>query len=157
MEKRFYSLGINENSNLVRIIRLIFGIVCIAVAVFWLIFNIKSLKSNGTLWVTIIFLTGFGLFQIWSGLGRAARFIEFDQDSIRLKKNAIFAPALMKATEIERIELFPMNLIFFLKLGSRIMFRFGATYNETNEKIKEEILSFSDSNNIPIEIIEEKL
>jgi hypothetical protein len=157
MGKKYYSLGTSENSTLVKIIRIVFGVVCLAVAVFWLIFNIKSLKADGTLWITIIFLSGFGVYQVCSGLGLTTIYIEFDYDSIRLKKNPILPPDKMNAGEIERIELFPLNVIFFLKTRKRILLRFGTTYRETNEKIKDEIIVFADSNKVAIEIMEEEL
>ena len=157
MEIKHFSLGTNENNRLVKIIRILFGVVCIAVAIYWLSFNIKSLKADGTLWITIIFLTGFGFYQIWSGLGRATRFIEIASDHIRLKKNPILPPVEMSSGEIEKIELFPLNLILFLKSKKKILLRFGTTYHETNEKVKDEILSFAETNNIPLEIIEEKI
>ncbi|MDP3001579.1 MAG: hypothetical protein Q8N38_00395 [Bacteroidales bacterium] len=157
MEIKHFSFGTSENNRFVKIIRIVFGVVCIAVAIYWFSFNIKSLKADGTLWITIIFLTGFGFYQIWSGLGRATRFIEITPDYIRLKKNPILPPLKMSSGEIEKIELFPLNLIFFLKSKKRILLRFGTTYHEINEKIKDEILSFAESNNIPLEIVEEKI
>jgi hypothetical protein len=157
MENRIFSLGTSENNKIVKILRILFGAVCFGVAVFWLIFNIRSLKNAGALWVTIIFLAGFGFYQIWSGLGRATLFIEIGTDYIRLKKNAILPPVEMNAQEIEKIELFPLNLIFFLKTKKRILLRFGTTYYETNEKVKDELLKFVEVNNIPLEIIEEKI
>ena len=63
----------------------------------------------------------------------------------------------LPAGEIEKIELFPLNLFFFLKSKKRILLRFGTTYHETNEKIIDEILIFAESNSINIEIKEEKL
>ncbi|MCX6320270.1 MAG: hypothetical protein NTX93_00470 [Bacteroidia bacterium] len=157
MEIKYFSFDTSENNRLVKIIRILFGVVCIAVAIYWFSFNIKSLKVDGTLWITIIFLTGFGFYQIWSGLGRATRFIEIAPDYIRLKKNPILPPIEMSTGEIEKIELFPLNLIFFLKSKKRILLRFGTTYHEINEKIKDEILSFAESNNIPLEVVEEKI
>jgi len=157
MEIKYFSFDTIENNRLVKIIRILFGIVCIVVAIYWFSFNIKSLKADWTLWITIIFLTGFGFYQIWSGLGRATRFIEIASDHIRLKKNPILPPVVMRSGEIEKIELFPLNLIFFLKSKKRILLRFGTTYHEINEKIKDEVLSFAESNNIPLEIVEEKL
>jgi hypothetical protein len=44
-----------------------------------------------------------------------------------------------------------------MKSKKRILLRFGTTYYETNEEIKDEILSFAEANSIPLEIIEEKL
>ena len=157
MEIKYFSLSSSENNRLIKIIRIIFGVVCFAVAIFWSIFNIKSLKADGTLWITIVFLSGFGFYQIWAGLGHAISFIEIRSDKIRLKKNVILPAIGIRVEEIEKIELFPFNLIFFLKTGKRIFLRFGTTYHETNEKIKDGILGFAESNKIPLERIEEKL
>ena len=157
MEIKYFSLDAGENSRLVKIIRIIFGVVCIAVSGYWFSFNIKSLKTDGTLWITIIFLSGFGFYQIWSGLGRATTFIEIGQDKIRLKRNTILSTVEVLAGEIEKIELFPLNVIFFLKTKKRIMLRFGTTYYETTKKVKDEILGFAESNKILLEIIEEKI
>lgn len=157
MKIKYFPLSSSENNRLVKIIQIIFGVVCFALAIFWMIFNIKSLKTNGTLWITIIFLLGFGFYQIWSGMGRAIRFIEIRADKIRLKRNSILPVIELPAGEIEKIELFPFNLIFFLKSKKRIFLRFGTTYQETNEKIKNEILGFAKSNKVPIEFIREEL
>ncbi len=157
METKYFSLNSNENNNLVKAVQIMFGIVCIAVAIFWLIFNIRSLKVNGTLWITILFLTGFGFYQLWSGLGKAKRFIRIGSDTIWLRKNIILPAVELPAREIEKIELFPLNLFFYLKSKKRILLRFGTTYHDTNEKIVDEILIFAESNSINLEIKEEKL
>jgi len=157
MEIKYYSLSTTENNRLIKIIQIVFGVVCFAVAIFWLIFNIRSLKADGTLWITIIFLSGFGFYQIWSGLGRTTLFIEIGADYIRLKKNPVLPSVKIRTGDIEKIELFPLNVIFFLKSRKRIMLRFGTTYYETNEKVKDEILGFAETNDIPLEIVEEKL
>ena len=157
MEIKYFTLGGSENSRFEKIIRIIFGTVCIAVAVFWLNFNIKALKADGTLWITIVFLSGFGFYQIWSGLGKTTRFIEFGPDYISLKKNPLFPVKVIRADGIEKIELYPFNIIFYLKTKKKIMLRLGATFQETNEKIKDEIILFAESKNIPSEIIDEKI
>jgi hypothetical protein len=154
---KYFSLGTSENNRLERIIRIMFGAVCIAIAIFWVIFNIKSLKTSGSPWITIIFLSGFGSYQIWTGIGMAARFIEIGTDKIRLKNNPILPAIIMLNEEIEKIEIYPLNLIFFLKSQKRIMLRFGTIYQETNEKIKDEILGFAESNKILFEIVQEEL
>lgn len=157
MEMKHFYLGNGENSRLVKILSVIFGVVCITVAVVWLIFNLNSIKTNGMLWVTIVFLLAFGFYQIWSGLGRATRYIEISPENIRLKKNTFFAPIQMMASDIERVEIFPLNVIFYLKTPKKILLRFGTTYHEANEKILDEIIGFTESNKIPVEVIEEKL
>jgi len=157
METKYFSFSSVENNKLVKIIQIVFGIVCIAIAIFWLIFNIRSLKADGTLWITIIFLSGFGFYQVWAGLGKATKFIEISSDKIRLKKSVILPAIEINAGEIQKIEIFPFNLIFFLKTKKRITLRFSSTYHETNEKVKDEILGFAQLNSISAEIKEEKL
>jgi hypothetical protein len=157
MDKKYFPLSSVDNNRVVKIVQVAFGIVCIVVDVFWLIFNIRSMKADGTLWITIIFLSGFGIYQIWAGLGRATRFIEINPDTIRLKKTVIFPAVVIPVSEIQKIEVFPFNLIFFLKTGKKIVLRFSSTYHETNEKVKDEILSFAEVNSINIEIVEEKI
>ena len=157
MVKKYYALSSVENNKLVKIIQIVFGIVCVAVAVFWSVYNVRSMKTDGTLWVTIIFLTGFGFYQVWSGLGKAIRFIEISEELIRLKKTILLPPVDIHAGEIQKIELYPFNLIFFLKSQKKILLRFGTSFQETNEDIKDDIMVFCDENSIEIEIVEEKL
>jgi hypothetical protein len=157
MEAKYFSLSSAENNKLVKIIQIVFGIVCFAIAIFWLIFNIRALKADGTLWITIIFLSGFGFYQIYAGLGYAIRFIEISSYKIRIKKNILLPAVGLSATDIHNIELYPFNLIFFLKSGKKFILRFGATYQDMNEKIKNEILIFAEQNSINTEIMEEKL
>jgi HAMP domain-containing protein len=151
METKYFSLGTSENNRFVKIIQIVFGIACFAVAIFWLIFNIRSLKADGTLWITVIFLSGFGFYQIWSGLGRATRFIEIGQDKIRLKKISILPLMEIRANDIEKIEIFPFNLIFLIRPGKKIFLRFGTTYTDNIEPIKNGIIQFSLDNNISVE------
>ena len=157
METKYFSLSSVENNRLVKIVQIAFGIACIIVAICWLIFNIRLMKSDGTLWITIIFLIGFGFYQIWSGLGKAIRFIQIGSDIIMLKRTVLLPALEIPSEAIQKIELYPFNLIFFLKEKKKIMLRFSTTYLETNEKVKDEILSFAELNKINIEFVEEKL
>ena len=157
METKYFSLSSVENNRLVKIVQIVFGIACIIVAIIWLIFNIRSMKSDGTLWITIIFLIGFGFYQIWSGLGKATRFIQIGSDIIRLKRTVLLPSLEIPSETIQKIELYPFNLIFFLEEKKKIMLRFSTTYLETNEKVKDEILSFAELNKINLEFVEEKL
>ncbi len=157
MEKQYFSLEPVESNRLTRIFQLIFGIVCIVVAIFWLIYNIKSLKSDTTLWITIIFLVGFSLYQINAGLGKATRFIEINKDKIRMKRNSLLPVKEITASEIEKIEMFPLNLVFFIREGRRIYLRFGTSLADKIEPIKNELANFADAHNINTEIKSEEL
>jgi hypothetical protein len=157
MEKKYFLLSNTDNNKIVKIIQVIFGVVCVSVAVFWMLFNLKSMKTDRTMWITIAFLAAFGLYEVWAGLGKAIRFIEISEEKIRLKKG-IFLPAIdILFIEIKKIELFPFNINFFLKSGKKTVLRLGASFQETNEKIKDEIIIYSESAGVIAEIVEEKL
>lgn len=154
---KHFSLGTSENNKLVKVMRILFGIVCIAVALFWVVFNMNSVRTNGTIWISIIFLAGFGFYQIWSGLGMANMYIEIGSDYICFKNNPMLPVVRMKAGDIDKIELFPLNVIFFFRTGKKKLLRFGTTYHETNREIKDEILIFAELNKIVLEIVHEEL
>jgi len=157
METKYFSLGYSENSSAVKIIRSIFGLACITIALFWLIFNIRSVKADYTLWMTVLFLSGFGLYQIRAGLGRTSRFIQISSDKILLKKNSLLPLKEMTSSEIKKIEVYPLNLIFYFQKGGKTVLRFGTTYTDNIEPIKNEIEEFATGNNIDLEIISEDI
>jgi energy-converting hydrogenase Eha subunit C len=157
MESDYFSLEVNKSNKLTRIFQLVFGIICAVVAFIWLIINIKSLRSNGTLVVTIIFLLGFAYYQINSGIGRGEKFIEISQTTLRLKKNSIFPAQELNASEIEKIEIFPLNVVFFLRSGKTVFLRFGTTYTDIINPVRTGIKTFCERNNIPLEFKNEEL
>jgi hypothetical protein len=157
MKTQYFSLGNVEKNRLVNVIRILFGAVCFAVAAFWLIFNIQSIENFGTTWITIIFLTGFGFYLVWAGIGKAERYIEIGKDNILVKKYIFLKPLKMAATETEKICFFPLKVIFLLKSGKKILLRFGTLYYESNEKIIDEISKYAEGNKIPTEVIQEEI
>jgi hypothetical protein len=157
METKYFSLGPTENGPVLRIIRIVFGSVCIGIAIFWLIFNIRSVRADRMLWVTVLFLSGFGIYQIWAGLGRTLKFIQIFSDKIILRKNSLLPPKEMTAREIRKIEVFPLNLVFHFNRGGKTILRFGTSYSDNIEPVKNGIEEFAFFNNIDFEIITEKL
>lgn len=151
MDKKYYSLEVHKTNRLTRVFQLVFGIVCILVALIWLIFNFSSVSSVWSLLVTIIFLLAFGYYQINSGLGKGEKFIEFHTDKIRLKKNSVLPSAVIKAYDIIKIEIYELSVAFFFKEKERSILRFGTTYTDNIIDIKEEIRVFAQNNNIPVE------
>ncbi|MBI5009243.1 MAG: hypothetical protein HZB98_06265 [Bacteroidia bacterium] len=157
METKHFTLGNNEDSRLIKIIRILFGATCIGIAGFWLIFNTKSITGPGTGWITVLFLSFFGFYQIWAGLGKAERYIAVSEGAINLKK-FIFLPAkAISASETQKIEFYPLKVRFILKTGKAIILRFGTTYYESNEKVIDELSEYAERNNIPSQVIEEEL
>ena len=77
-----------------------------------MIFNIKSIKADRTLWVTILFLSGFGFYMVWAGLGKATRFIEIISDKIRLKKTILLPAVELSAAILKRSNCILLRLCF---------------------------------------------
>ncbi len=73
METKYFSLDHSENSTAIKILRILFGLVCIAIALFWMIFNIRSVKADNAPWVTVLFISGIGFYMIWAGLGKTVK------------------------------------------------------------------------------------
>jgi energy-converting hydrogenase Eha subunit C len=157
MENNHFSLEVNKSNKLTRIFQLVFGIICAVVALIWLILNISSLRSNGTLVITIIFLLGFAYYMVNSGLGHGEKFIEISKNTIKLRKNSIFPVRVLSASAIERIEIFPLNIVFFLRSGKTVFLRFGTTYTDIIDPVRKRIKTFCEGNNIVLEFKNEEL
>jgi hypothetical protein len=157
MDTKYFSLGSSDSGIAIKIIRILFGLVCIGIAVFWMIFNFRSVQSDRSLWITVLFLSGFGLYQVWAGLGRTLRFIQIESDKIVLKKNSLLPASEMKSSDISKIEVYPLNLIFYFNKGGKKVLRFGTTFTDIIDPVKIEIEEFATLHNIAVEIITEEL
>ncbi len=157
MEKQYFSLEIRDDNRLTKISRVVFGLVCIVIALYWTIFNFKSGRPSGTQWITIAFLTAFGAFQTYTGLGFALKFIEISSNNIRLKNNSLFPAIDIYSDHIEKIELFPLNVKFFLRSGKNVILRFGISEPDKVEDIKRGIVEFAESNMLKLDIMREEI
>ena len=157
MEKEHFSLELREDNRLIILARIIFGLVIFSIGVFWSFYNFSSMKVDRTLWITVIFLVGFGLFQILTGFGLTKTFIELNNNNIKLKKHSLLPPVVLHVEKIEAIEIFPFKVHFLLKSGKNILLRFGISNPENVELIKTGIIQFADSNNLKSEIKNEEI
>jgi hypothetical protein len=157
MEPKIYFLDSEETNKIIKILKVLFGILCLVIAGFWIYINMNAIKSDSSIWITILFLSGFGIYQILSGSGKTRSYIELNTGNIRLKKNALLLPKTINATDLKKIELFPLNIVFIFNTDEKTTLRFGTTYQITNEQITDELLTFAERNNIPLEVIEDKL
>lgn len=152
MEKRHFSLEMRENNKLTRAFQVIFGFLCIAIAIYWLIYNFTSVQSDRTLWITVAFLTGFGAYLIWSGFGYAYKFVEFMENRIRIRKNSFLPAVELKSEDIEKIEVFPLKVTISRKSSAKILIRFGIGNVERIEQVKDEFTKFASDHNISFEL-----
>lgn len=155
MENKYFLLEPKENPRAVKIFQISLGVICIAIAIFWIVFNIKSLEADRTLWATIVFLVLFGIYEILAGLGKTARYIKTGPAGIIIKQHSVLPDVELISSEIERIELYPLSIKFLLKNRKKFLFRFGFSYPEIISPVKDEIVEFARSNKIPLEVINE--
>lgn len=157
MEKKLFLLEQKENSRVVKILQIVFGIICIIISIYWVIFNIRSLKSDQTLWITIVFLVTFGIYQILAGSGRTLRYIEAGPERIILKQNSFLPKIKIGFKDLERIEFYPLNINFHLRNNRKIALRFGTTYPDLIEPVENAVIEFAELNKIPFEVMKEEL
>lgn len=155
MEDKYFSLEVNRNNRLIRIFQIVFGIICAVLAVIWFILNLDSLMSNGTLWLSVIFLLGFAWYQINSGLGKGDKYIEIGQKNLKFKKNSLFPAQELNSSDIEKIEIYPLSIIFYLRTGKKSILRFGTTYTDIIVHVKKGIEDFCAYNNLKFEFRKE--
>jgi hypothetical protein len=157
MEKSYFLLGVSEDHRMVRYFRVLLGIACIGMAGYWFWFNLMAVKSDFTLWITVMFLLGFGLYQIWAGSGKARRFIQISNSALVLKKSSLLPPVKIEAEDLEKIEFFPLSIVFFFVKGQKLLLRLGTVHYETNEKIIDELIRFAEESDISYEVKEEEI
>jgi hypothetical protein len=155
MEKKYFSLEIREDNQLTKIARIIFGFICCAIAAFWVIFKFVAIQADNTQWITLAFLVFFGAFQVLAGLGLATRFIELNSGKIKLKQYSFLPASELSSELINRIELFPLKVLFYIRNRKKVLLRFGISDPHKVELIKAEIIKFADSNKISLVLMSE--
>jgi hypothetical protein len=156
MERNRFSLEAKESNRFVRIAQIIFGALCIITAAWWVVYILKSGDGNNY-WVATLFILFFGIFQIYSGLGYASRYVEFGNSEMIIKQNSIGLPYRLPVTEISNIVMLPLSVKFILKSGRTKILRFGITYSDLIDSIKDALVAFAADKNIPLEEKSEKL
>lgn len=146
-----------EDNKIVKILRIALGAACILVAAWWLYFSLEATVSNSTMWITVAFMAAFGFYQIWAGMGKATRFIKVDGESITVKKDSLLSPVSIKASDISKLDIYPLSVVFNRKADKKFLLRFGAVNYETNGKIVDELIRFAEEKGISYEVIEEEI
>jgi len=62
----------------------------------------------------------------------------------------------IEAREIAKAEIYPLKLVFRLNSGKSIRMRFGTTFTDIIEPVKESIEDFCTGNKIPLDNIQEE-
>ncbi|HNR43442.1 MAG TPA: hypothetical protein PKL65_14520 [Bacteroidales bacterium] len=152
MKKFFLDPG--ETGKIIRGFQFFFGIICVVVAIAWLILYPDPVKSGISFWVSFLFLSLFGIYQINAGAGRGRRFIGVGDKSLSLKRIALLPPRSINYDEIIKIEIFPLSIVLILKSGRHITIRLGTTYTDIITPLKDAVAIRAEEMKIPVEFRE---
>lgn len=145
-----YSLDNKETSPVVKVLQILFGVACLLVAGWWAVYMISSEENNGY-WIATLFMLGFGAFQIYSGLGYAAKYIVIDGNSLTVKKSALSRKTTLASNEIRKIEILPLSVNLVLATGQAITISFVMSIAGSIDSIKDAMIGFAEKNSIEFE------
>lgn len=151
MDKKEFSLDINSSNKFLRTGGIIFGVVCIVLAVSWLTINLKNQQLTKESVYPIVFIILFGVYQICYGLGKTRRYINIGINTIQCKQHSIFPAKQILAHKLEKIDIFPLSIHFHVKDSKKFVFRFGTSNREIIEPVKNAIEDFAGVNGIDLE------
>ncbi len=156
MERKKIDLDPDSKTKFVKLLQIIFGIFCIIATMYFLISGRHPGTSITNLLVASIFLLLFGIYQIMSGFGKTGKYFLVTQSSISFKEHSLLPFKEIPSDKIEKIELYPLSIKFLLKDSKKIRFRFGISYPEIIDPVKQEVIGFAGDHGIPwIEVPEE--
>ncbi len=157
MEEKNINLDPHVQLRIVKTIKIIFGIICNIVACYYFISVIGSDKSRFSFWVAIAFLLLFGNYQIMAGAGKTNKYISISGDLISFKQHSFLPCRKIRSADIKRIFIHPLSIIFYLHNGKKFKFRFGLSYPEIIDPVKQNVIEYSGLMKIPLKIVEEEL
>ena len=149
METRRFNLDLSENNRVSRILKSIFGIICIAVALILSLMMQRSGESTYSTWIAVAFLFLFGVWLVLKVTGLTDRFVVISESEIVLK-DKFYSPALViRASDLEKTGFSQLMISFFLRSGKVIALRLGTYYRENSFKLMEVVEEFCNLNGIP--------
>ncbi len=149
MTENRYSIELHENTTTGRILRVIAGVACIAVSI-WFMYSIRdTTASTGTSWIATVFLLLFGVWLMASGMGFTERYISVGDDKIVLrhyfyKPPVTFTPSSLRAVEFRQVA------IDFITHTGKITVRMGTTYPGRTASIMEAVEQFCTRHSIEV-------
>ena len=151
MKKTTITIGNRESSRIVLVLQFIFGLICIGTALMWGVFILKGEGDFGVYWPATIFMAGFGLFQIFAGLGKTTRYITVEKQFITIKKYALLGATKVEAAKVDKISTDSTGFKIHIEGSETISFRFGLTQTDRAAIAIEALFLFAQENSIPID------
>lgn len=149
MAENRYSIELHENTTTGRTLRVIVGVACIAVSI-WFMYSIRdTTASAGTSWIATLFLLLFGAWMIASGLGFTQRYITVGDDKIVLRHYFYRPPVTFTPSLLRAVEFRPLVIDFITETG-KITLRMGTTYPGRTASIMEAVEQFCNRHSIEV-------
>ena len=151
MQHKQISLDDRPEKRMVRIIMVIFGFLCLFTSSWWTVYLLKLPDNNNNMfWVATLFLFLFGLYQIYSGLGFAARYMIFEEKTFIVRQNSLSVPKKFMSDDIKTVEIGPNDISLLFNDGKRYRIKLGLKYPDLGENIKKNIIEFATERKIGI-------
>ena len=146
----YLNLSERPESLFVRILMVVFGILCLFTAGWWALYLIRNTGNEKSFWVATLFLLLFGLYQIYAGLGYSRRYISSDGENLEVKQNAFLRPVHLKGGAIDSVEIRRADIFVKPREGKGYRIKIGIRYPELGEKIRNLVISYAANNNIEV-------
>lgn len=141
MADTHFSIELNENSRVGRILRILLGVACLVVTA-WFVFSVQGTAASvGTAWIAIGFLLLFGLWLIGSGLGLTERYITIGHDRIVLRQDFYRPPVIFTSSSLTTVEFKPVVIDFYTD-KKKVRLRLGTFYPDRTTSIMEAVEEF---------------
>lgn len=121
--------------------RLLLGLACLVVSV-WFMYSIRETAASvGTSWIATGFLLLFGMWMIATGLGYTERYITVGDDRIVLRQYFYKKPVTFTPSNLKAVEFRPVAIDFITDAGKTTL-RMGITYPGRTASIMEAVKQF---------------
>jgi hypothetical protein len=150
-QMKYISLDERPEKKVVKFFMVVFGVLCIFTAGWWTLFLVKNPENEKVFWLATLFLFAFGIYQVYAGFGKAARYIITDRDLLTIKQNSFLGPVKFKANDINRVIIERGQITLSTRDEKLFHLKLGIKYPDLGESIKSEIVSFAEEYNIGIE------
>jgi len=150
MEEQTIQLGEREDKLLVRIIVIIFGIMCIFTAGWWAIFLIRYPENERIFWAGSIFLFLFGIYQVYAGLGFARRYVSRQNGVLIIRQNGMLPARKIKSANVTQLEIRNYDMVLHMIDGSRFRIKLGLRYPDLGQRVRDFITEYAETNKIEV-------
>ena len=150
MSEQYISLGERENKLAVRIMIIIFGLLCIFTAGWWTVFLLRYPDNEKIFWAGSIFLLLFGLYQLYSGLGYARKYVKRENSNISIRQSSLLPARKLGSEQIKQLEIRSYDMVLHLNDLSRMRIKLGLRYPDLGQEVRDFIIEYAEDNNIEI-------